>query len=301
MMKKFFLLPILFFLFLFLTSSAVAQTVTPTPTFIPCSKDIDCSSLPGGFCLGTFCRSVAVPTGLTPVVFPTSPPLVVPGGDPSADLESIFNTADCGKEGKACCSNEIHIPIPQFRAGSEWGLIGPAVNAIASPLNTFLRGFGTVVIRIADITKSIFDRPQCQEGLKGIVLSEAPYCRCDKKDTFNIINLCDALKDPSEKVSCRACNTHGFWTAIGCIDFKLETFIKEKLFVFGVGLAGIIALLCIIYSAFTLQTAGGNPEKLKKAQEMLTSCIIGLILIIFSVFILKVIGVDILRIPGFGG
>jgi len=48
-----------------------------------------------------------------------------------------------------------------------------------------------------------------------------------------------------------------------------------------------------------MQSSQGNPEKLKKAQEMITSCIMGLMLIIFSVFILKLIGVNILKIPGF--
>ena len=38
---------------------------------------------------------------------------------------------------------------------------------------------------------------------------------------------------------------------------------------------------------------------LKKAQELITSCIMGLMLIIFSIFILRLIGVDILKIPGF--
>jgi len=67
----------------------------------------------------------------------------------------------------------------------------------------------------------------------------------------------------------------------------------------GIGLAGLIALLCIIYAAFMIQISSGNPERIKKAQELLTSCIMGLMLIIFSVFILRLIGVDILKIPGF--
>jgi len=89
----------------------------------------------------------------------------------------------------------------------------------------------------------------------------------------------------------------GFWTALGCIPLDIKPFIEEFVLKWGIGLAGMIALLCIIYSAIMIQTSAGNAEKIKKAQQNLTSCIIGLILIIFSVFILKLIGVDILRIP----
>jgi hypothetical protein len=58
-------------------------------------------------------------------------------------------------------------------------------------------------------------------------------------------------------------------------------------------------MLGIIFSAFQIQISQGNPEKIKKAREMLTSFVIGLLVIIFSVFILRLIGVDLLRIPGF--
>ena len=94
-------------------------------------------------------------------------------------------------------------------------------------------------------------------------------------------------------------NGGGVWSGIGCVKTNVREFIQDTLFRLGIGLAGGLALLCIIYSAFMMQTSQGNPEKLKKAQEMLTSCIMGLMLIIFSVLILRLIGVDILKIPGF--
>ena len=93
--------------------------------------------------------------------------------------------------------------------------------------------------------------------------------------------------------------TVGVWTGIGCVYTDTKAFIEKTVFGMGIGLAGVLALLCIIYSAFMMQSSQGNPEKLKKAQEMITSCIMGLMLIIFSVFILRLIGVDILNIPGF--
>ena len=104
----------------------------------------------------------------------------------------------------------------------------------------------------------------------------------------------------SELQECSRCvgEKGGFYTAIGCIPLNLSTFITSYILTIGVGIAGGIALLCIIYSAFRMQTSMGNPEAIKKAQENLTACITGLIIVIFSVLILKIIGVDILRIPG---
>ena len=110
----------------------------------------------------------------------------------------------------------------------------------------------------------------------------------------------DENVEDSEKYKCIDCAKKAqIWTALGCINMNLDQIIQEQIFGLGIGLAGVSALLCIIYSAFILQLSANNPEKIKHAQEMMTSCITGLIIIIFSVFILNVIGVDILRIPGF--
>lgn len=66
------------------------------------------------------------------------------------------------------------------------------------------------------------------------------------------------------------------------------------------GIGGGIAFLLILYSGFMIMSATGNPERLKAGQELLTSAISGLILLIFSVFILKFIGIDILGLCKFG-
>ena len=127
-----------------------------------------------------------------------------------------------------------------------------------------------------------------------------PSCVC-KLEPATTMMLCDQyLKDSKDYGSCVSCSSSGVWTSIGCVKNNLNSFIGETVFGFGVGLAGGFSLLCIIYAAFMMQSSQGNPEKLKKAQEMITSCIMGLMLIIFSVFILKLIGVNILKIPGFG-
>lgn len=88
------------------------------------------------------------------------------------------------------------------------------------------------------------------------------------------------------------------WTAIGCIPTSPSEFM-ERFLSLGIGLAGGIAFLLIIFSGFQMLTSVGNPEKLNAGKELLTSAISGLILIIFSIFLLRLIGVDILGLPEF--
>lgn len=117
----------------------------------------------------------------------------------------------------------------------------------------------------------------------------------------NLEKICTLYIKSDELQTCKDCvNSGGILSGIGCIPLKLSNFISNFLLGRLIGLGGIIALICIIYAAFQMQTSSGNPEKIKKAQEYLTSCVMGLMLIIFSVFIMRLIGVDILRIPGFG-
>lgn len=87
-------------------------------------------------------------------------------------------------------------------------------------------------------------------------------------------------------------------TAIGAIQTSPTAFAKQ---IFGIllSLSGGIALLLIINAGYQIMVSEGNPEKIQGARETITSAIIGLVFIIFSLTILQIIGVDILRIPGF--
>ncbi|MCL4418999.1 pilin [Patescibacteria group bacterium] len=94
--------------------------------------------------------------------------------------------------------------------------------------------------------------------------------------------------------SCKEVNT-----AIGQIATDPTGFIKS-IFSLILGFSGGIALLLIILSGYKLMESRGNPERLEGAKDQLTSAIIGLLFIIFSLVILQIIGVDILQIPGLG-
>lgn len=135
----------------------------------------------------------------------------------------------------------------------------------------------------------------------GEAVGEGNSCRCVLP--HGVERLCqDYLEGSPENSRCVDCyaKKRGLWTGLGCIRISPAGFIQDTLLGFGVGLAGIVAILCIIYSAVLLQTSGGSPERVKKAREYLTNCIIGLLIIIFSVFILRLVGVNIFQIPGFG-
>ena len=105
----------------------------------------------------------------------------------------------------------------------------------------------------------------------------------------------------TEQQACITCATGngGVWTAFGCIPATPEGLFKTVYPVF-TGIAGGIAFLLILFGGFQIMTSAGNPEQLNEGRELVTSAVAGLLLIIFSVFLLKLIGFDILAIPGFG-
>lgn len=65
-------------------------------------------------------------------------------------------------------------------------------------------------------------------------------------------------------------------------------------------IGGAVAFIIIIITGYRLMTSGGDPEKIKAAREQLTSAIVGLLFIIFSIAILSFLGFDVLHIPGIG-
>ena len=108
------------------------------------------------------------------------------------------------------------------------------------------------------------------------------------------------LKTPTGVPTCGS-DGKGISTAIGCLPVLGSTNeFLSSLLKWAVGVGGGIAFLLMLYAGFMTMTASGNPERLKAGQELLTSAVAGLILLVFSVFILRFIGVDILGLDAFG-
>ena len=139
----------------------------------------------------------------------------------------------------------------------------------------------------------------CEEKIK-VTLG----CDPAKAPTTEVVNLCNQIPDPEKQQLCKECmgpesdgSGGGVWTGLGCLSFSPSEFIKQVLQI-AIGLGGGIAFLLLIYGAFLMTTASGNPEAADNAKQIITGAITGLLVIIFSVVILNIIGVQILQIPG---
>jgi hypothetical protein len=94
--------------------------------------------------------------------------------------------------------------------------------------------------------------------------------------------------------------TQGIPTQIGCFPTTTKGVTVAVLRIV-MGLAGIVALGIIVFGIISIMTQSDNPEKLKESYSRIIFAVIGLIVIILSVFILRFIGITVLNLPSFGG
>lgn len=103
-------------------------------------------------------------------------------------------------------------------------------------------------------------------------------------------------------ISCLACTTYGGYpSALGCVSMQDPArFISELVTGIGLSIAGLVALCGLIISAIQFQLSQGDSTKIQKAQKRMVQFGTGLLFIIFSALILRIIGVNILGIYGLG-
>ena len=113
--------------------------------------------------------------------------------------------------------------------------------------------------------------------------------------------IAGAPTGPSGKNQYQLCNdcinANNMYTSLGCIPGDGPGLVGW-IIGFGSGIAGGIAILLIIYGGLQLIMSNGIPEKIEHAKETITSAIIGLVFIFVSILILRLIGVQIIGIPG---
>ncbi|MEN9327452.1 MAG: hypothetical protein RI947_260 [Candidatus Parcubacteria bacterium] len=216
---------------------------------------------------------------------------------------------DLTQSNDACCYSKLanaEIPDPQIDV--IW--VGDFISGMVSVLNTVLDQMPFIgvptnigLFNVGKLKAGLqsINAQKCYDGPQyGVGDPAAGNCYCMGGSFRNLSKYCD--NSDSDAAACKTCmeTGNGIYTAIGCIkNISNIQGLVTALFNVGLGISGGFAFMCIIYAAFILQTSQGNPERLKKSRDLMTSCITGLLLIIFSIFILRVIGVQILQIPGF--
>lgn len=155
----------------------------------------------------------------------------------------------------------------------------------------------------------------CKIGDPSCTTRQPPVCKSTKVWKVAAQKLsCEAIKNnPWEKEECNAClegsqnplpkgtdytNKTGSWTALGCIPTKpdqLMAWLLER----AINIAGGVAFLLIIFGTSKIITSSGNPEGLNEGKEIIFAALAGLLFIVLSMVLLKIIAGDILQIPGF--
>lgn len=87
-------------------------------------------------------------------------------------------------------------------------------------------------------------------------------------------------------------------TGLGCIPTSTSGF-SSALLTFLAGTAGAVSLVIMLIATIQIMTGGDNAEAVKKGKELFTGAVTGLLFIIFSVTLLKIIAGDIIKLPGF--
>lgn len=128
-----------------------------------------------------------------------------------------------------------------------------------------------------------------------------------KPDLPEAFSLCKQAGNNEGK--CESCLVNnGIWTAIGCIPYgvtaggEISAVPTIRAFIsIGLGIAGGVVVIMVLVGAFLLSTSQGDLKRVDEGKALITSAVIGLLFVIFSVTILRFIGFDLLRLPGFGG
>lgn len=231
-----------------------------------------------------------------------SPNVNAAESDAYTGQEYIFGSTEplCGftyprenETNKCCVYTEDNADISQYLQG-EWGCV-----TFLCVSKWCLSDVMSSVTKIYRSVKKYFNVGQSDyiRCFTGKPSGEGDACVCtgitDQK-------MCDRyLANSPERADCSRCMSSdtGYYSAIGCI--KLDSFgglISAGILTPLLSLGGLITLLLIIYSAILIMTSSGDPEKIKKAKETLTSALVGLIFIILSIFILKFISGDLFGI-----
>ncbi len=143
--------------------------------------------------------------------------------------------------------------------------------------------------------------PSCDPAANGEYTGDTAYTDCQQECLTGSAEppfvFCDRGGNPTNHAEDVDGNPNPIYTALGCLDVYNFTATSSFLTKLGLGIGGGLSLLLMGIAGILISTSAGNPQRLQAGQELLTAAIAGLMLVIFSAFILRVLGVEVLGIP----
>lgn len=275
----------------------------------------DCDQFDGtsyDTCSGQMHSCQPLPTETpTPSPHPTTPPsYTCPICRPSGPGETCTNygliegTGTCPTGYMCCQPRQTATPTIGPGPGCELSQTGASGNPVClDPNKSLCSEYPTICCEDTDnCPEPPYENCILNPNQSGPCPSDYPvmcagtgYCCVSTSDCEPISGVSDyTATDPF----CSTRHGDGIDTAIGCIPISSGNVFVEWLFPKLLGIMGGIAFLLMLYGGFLVITSGGNQEKLKAGQETITSAVAGLVFAIFSLFLLQLIGIDILHIPG---
>jgi hypothetical protein len=92
------------------------------------------------------------------------------------------------------------------------------------------------------------------------------------------------------------CSFESLDTAIGCINIGSAEKLADDFTNWVIGFAGGLGFLMIVWGGYLFMTSRGDPGIVQKGKDIITSALSGIFFLIFSAFIVELIGVEILNI-----
>ena len=144
--------------------------------------------------------------------------------------------------------------------------------------------------------------PPC--GCPNVSCAEDEYCRIDDSCEPSGTGRCYSEDGNGNGGPICTCTTAdggcGIQTAIGCIPTDPGEF-AGWILTRGIYLGVLVATLLIIISGFGIISSTGDPERLAEAKSQLTAAVAGLLFLLFSVIILRIIGCNIIGVKDASG
>jgi len=130
--------------------------------------------------------------------------------------------------------------------------------------------------------------------IQGTILDQDTYDQWRSQLTEYV--ACKAFIDTSEAQACLDClkgHASRVYSSLGCIDTEQNALII-RIMQIGIGIVGGIGIFRLMQAALLRQTA--DPAKIQESWDIISSVIIGLIILLGSIVILRVIGINVLGI-----